>query len=65
MNYCKPYERAHLKKIKSLCQSMFAILEQCVCLSQAEELLDLAATLLGFNKDVDFVEGPEGRWSEW
>jgi hypothetical protein len=44
---------------------MFAILEQCVCLSQAEELLDLAATLLGFNKDVDFVEGPEGRWSEW
>ena len=58
MNYCKAYERAHPKKIKSLCQSILAILEQCVHLSLAEELLDLAATLLGFNKGMDLVEGP-------
>jgi hypothetical protein len=41
-----------------LCETIFAILEQCVHLSLAEELLDLAATLLGFDKGMDFVEGP-------
>jgi hypothetical protein len=58
MNYCKAYERAHQKKIKSLCQSISAILEQSAHLSLMEELLDLAGSLLGFNKGMDFVEGP-------
>jgi hypothetical protein len=58
MNHFEAYERAHPKKIKSLCQSIFATLEQYVHLSLAEKLLDLAATLLGFNKGIDLVEGP-------
>jgi hypothetical protein len=56
MNCSKIYERACLKKIKSLCQSIFAILEHCVHLSLVEELLDFAATLVGFNKGMDLVE---------
>jgi hypothetical protein len=48
-----------------LYQSIFAILEQCVHLSLAEELLDLAATLLSINKGMNFVEGPEGWRSAW
>jgi hypothetical protein len=58
MNCCKGYERAHPKKTKSLCQSIFAILEECAHLSLVEELLDLAATLLEFNKGMDLLEGP-------
>jgi hypothetical protein len=61
MNRCKVYKRAHPKKIKSLCQSIFAIFEQCVHLPLVEELLDLAATLLKFNKGMDLVEGPRAR----
>jgi hypothetical protein len=58
MNCYNVYERAYPKKIKSLCQSIFAIIEQCAHLSLTEELLNLAATLLGFNKGMDPVEGP-------
>jgi hypothetical protein len=63
MNCCNVYERAYPKKIKSLCQSIFAIIEQCAHLSLTEELLNLAAALICLHKGMDFVEGPEGQWS--
>jgi hypothetical protein len=65
MNCCNSYERAYPKKIKSLCQSIFAVLEQCAYLSLMEELLNLAAALMCLHKGMDFVEGPERRWSVW
>jgi hypothetical protein len=58
INFYDTYEKAHPKKIKSLCQSIFAILKQFVHLSLPEELLDFAATLLRVNKGMDLVEGP-------
>jgi hypothetical protein len=43
----------------SLLQSCLAILEQCAHLAQAEKPFEPAATLLGFDKCVDFVEGSD------
>jgi hypothetical protein len=57
--------RAYPKKIKPLCQSIFAILEQFAHLSLTEKLLNLAAAPMRLHKGMDFVEGPEGRWSVW
>jgi hypothetical protein len=65
MNCCNLYESAYPKKIMSLGQSIFAILEQCAHLSLTEELLNLAAALMCLHKGMDFVEGPEGWWSVW
>jgi hypothetical protein len=65
MKCCNASERAYPKKIKSLCQSIFTILEQCAHLSLTEELLNLAAALMRLHKGVDFVEGPEWQWSVW
>jgi hypothetical protein len=45
-----------------LCQSIFAILQQCAHLSLVEEPLDSAATLLGLNIGMDFVEGARGGY---
>ena len=58
MNCCNVYERAYPKKFKTLCQSIFAILEQCAHLSLTEVLLNLAAALMCLHKDMNFVEGP-------
>jgi hypothetical protein len=49
----------HLKNLKSLLQSCLAILKQCAHLALTEEILELAAILLSFNKCVDFVQGPD------
>jgi hypothetical protein len=59
MNFWKVKQRSYLEKIKSLFQSILAILEQCAHLSLTKESLDLAATLLGFNKGMDFVQSPK------
>jgi hypothetical protein len=49
----------HLKKIKSLFKSCFAIFEQGIQLPLAKELFDLAALLLSLKKGMNFVECPE------
>lgn len=51
---------AHLKKIKPFLQSFLALFEQIAHLALAEKLLDFASLLLGFNKGIDFMEGPKG-----
>jgi hypothetical protein len=58
MDCWKAYDRAHTKKIKSLCQSIFAILEQSVDLPLVEQLLNLAAALMRLQKGMNSVEGP-------
>jgi hypothetical protein len=50
---------SHLKNLNPLLQSCLAILEQFAHLTLMEEILELAAILLSFNKSVDFVEGPD------
>jgi hypothetical protein len=55
--------RFYPEEIKSLCQSIPTILEQCAHLSMAEKLLDFVATLLSLNKCMHFVEGPKGQSS--
>ena len=52
------YEKAHLKKLKSLFQPILAVLEQCGYLPLVKELPDLAATLLCLNKGMNFVKCP-------
>jgi hypothetical protein len=50
----------HLEKIKPFLQSSLAFLEQCARLALTQKLLDLTALLLGLNKVMDPMEGPEG-----
>jgi hypothetical protein len=52
---------AHLKYIISLLQSCLAFLEQCAHLTLTEKALDFAAILLGFNKCMNFMKGPNSR----
>jgi hypothetical protein len=49
----------HLEKIKPLLQSRLAFLQQTAHLTMAEKALDFATLLLGLNKGVDLMEGPE------
>jgi hypothetical protein len=48
----------HLKNRKSLLQPCLAILEQCAHLTLTKKVLDFAPILLGFNKCMDFMKGP-------
>jgi hypothetical protein len=49
----------HLEKIKPLLQSCLACLQQTAHLTMAEKALDCATLLLGLNKGMDLMEGPE------
>jgi hypothetical protein len=49
---------AHLEYITSSLQSRLAFLEQCAHFALTEKALDFAAILLGFNKSMDFMKGP-------
>jgi hypothetical protein len=57
--------RKSLPEKNQVLVSVFAILEQCACLSLTEEPLNLAAALMCLDKGMDFVEGPEWQWSVW
>jgi hypothetical protein len=50
----------HLEKIKPLLQPCLAFLQQTAHLAQTEKALDFATLLLGLNKVMDLMEGPEG-----
>jgi hypothetical protein len=52
---------AHLENLKSMLQSSPAILKQCAHFALTEEGLDFVAILLGFNKCINFMKGP--NWS--
>jgi hypothetical protein len=49
---------AYLKNHKSLLQSCLAFLEQCAHFTLMEKSLDFVAILLGFNKCMNFMKGP-------
>jgi hypothetical protein len=51
---------AHLKYISALLQSCLTFLEQCTHFTLTEKALDFAAILLGFNKYMNFMKGPNG-----
>ena len=50
---------ADLEKSKPLLQSCLAPLEQCAHLALMEKLFHFTALLLGLDKGMDFVEGPD------
>jgi hypothetical protein len=54
----------YLKNHKSLLQSCLAFLEQCAHFTLMEKALDFVAILLGFNKCMNFMEGPNCRQTE-
>jgi hypothetical protein len=49
----------YLKNHKTLLQSCLAILEQCAHFTLTEKFLEFATILLGFNKCMNFMKGPD------